>query len=143
VAEDLAGYSRIYHETPSEVVLRFDWKDGYRVEGTQAVARSKDRLAVTKTLLPRTPPGFVIEDLLNRWPSNGIPRPGSKTLSSDLESAIKEGRVLKTGEGRRAILVGTIGQPSLQNPLWSSSVHPYRMSREKANTRHQWQGGLR
>ena len=96
----LTTYSR-FDETPVEVVLEFNREHGYTVVGTKADARAEDRTGAVMDLLPDTPPGATVEELLKRWPAEGVPQPGKRTLSGDLNAAVAKGIVHKVGSGKK------------------------------------------
>lgn len=96
----LTAYSR-FDETPGEVVLAFDRELGYSVVGTKADARAEDRTGTVMELLPDAPPGATVEELLERWPAEGVPRPGKQTLRGDLNAEFAKETVHRTGSGKK------------------------------------------
>jgi len=96
----LTGYSRS-HETPRELVVDFDVVGGYSAVGSKSKARTQDRSAVLRQILPETRPGATVDELRARWPTHGPVRPGVRTLRRDLEEMRLVGQACRTGTGRR------------------------------------------
>jgi hypothetical protein len=96
----LTTYRR-FDETPAELVIEYHPDAGYRPVGTRAEAKTSDRLTVVVGLLGG-PPGTTVDDLLQDWPHDSdIARPGERTLRRDLDAAFQQGRVGRSGTGRR------------------------------------------
>ncbi len=88
-------YSR---EEPFEVVADFDGRS-YIALGAQADVRRGDRLEALLSVLPHEPPGLTAEEVRERWPVQ--PRPAPNTIRDDLLYLLGQGRVVRTGEGRK------------------------------------------
>ncbi len=92
----LKGLGR-FDETPSEVVVELG-EDGYRTVGTTGEAKRSDRLQFIEEILTdgesKTP-----EQVREVWPENGVPRPGLRTVRSDLEAGLVDERWIKEGKG--------------------------------------------
>jgi len=97
----LTAYSR-FEETPGEIVLSFDRGHGYNAVGTKSEARADDRIAQELDLLPTAAPGLTVDELLDKWPKEGLPRPSSRTALSDLSGLAQRNRIGKTGKGVRS-----------------------------------------
>lgn len=95
----LQGLSR-FDETPHEVVL--DLRDsGYVLLGTKADADQRDRFHVTQTLLRDSEGRLTVEEILQRWPEGGVPKPGKRTISTDLQAGVAARQWNKDGTGHK------------------------------------------
>lgn len=95
----LTTYTRL--DTIPETVINWAKDRGYFVEGSKAETSRHDRVLAARQLLPSEPPGLTIEEILSNWPTNGIPKPGERTLREDLTHATEQKLVERTGEGVR------------------------------------------
>lgn len=97
----LSGFSR-YEATPSELILSFDPKHGYRAAGTKAEITTQDRIEVVREILCGEA-ALTVEELRRLWPDGEVPKPGSRTLKEDLDQAVEEEPtwLVRVGEGVR------------------------------------------
>jgi hypothetical protein len=129
----LTAYSR-FEETPAEIVLEFRRESGYEVVGSKVDARAADRLAIAMDLLPRTPPGATPKQLMERWPVEGPPRPGKRTLEGDLAAAVARG-IHRTGTGKRNDPFRYLLADDPNGPnTFLASLPPYTPSLRETNT---------
>jgi hypothetical protein len=95
----LTAYSR-FDETAPEVVIELAADGRYRTCGSSSEAKREDRLAVILGLLTADAPGLTVGEILERWPEGDYiaPKPGTRTLETDLKSAHG---VVRSGAGTR------------------------------------------
>jgi hypothetical protein len=95
----LQAFSR-FTDTPAEVVLDYAPDEGYTVVGTKADATAADRAKVIRALLGQGPKANRVEELLEQWPKDAeTPKPGERTLRSDLNALCERGELSRTGSG--------------------------------------------
>jgi hypothetical protein len=80
----LEAFSR-FDETPTEEVIELT-DDGYAGVGQKSDAKRGDRSIVIREILDAHPDGLTTKDLRDKWPQDGIPKPGESTLAADLEA---------------------------------------------------------
>lgn len=89
-----------FDETPPETVIEL--RDGHYVALGDKVAASRYELVtVIQEVLPNSPPGLLIDDILDKWPSNGIPKPGKSRLRTVLNDGFTQGKWQREGKGRK------------------------------------------
>ncbi len=93
----IKGYSR-RKETPREVVIELIG-DNYKLLGTKSETKATERLDTLLSQLPVTEPGATGDEMKDGWPSE--PRPGIRTLKEDLETLHREGKIKRTGAGKK------------------------------------------
>lgn len=95
----LTTYSR-YEESPPELVLELA-AEGYVVVGTKGEATRADRHKVILAELLSKPPGSTAKEVRENWCTDGVPKPGLRTLEGDLNFLLKEGQIKREGEGKK------------------------------------------
>lgn len=93
----LTAYSR-YDDTPSELVLDYDPKSGYRVVGTKQDSAVSDRLDVVCQILA-VQPFLTVREILEAWPTGDVVCPGHRTLTGDLDDGGDAAGIERTGKG--------------------------------------------
>ena len=96
----LWGFSR-HPDTPARLVIELS-ADGtdYAALGDFVTLEQTDRWPVLMGVLEDAPKKLTRRDILTRWPADHA-KPGDVTLWRWLERAVKDGRVLVMGSGRR------------------------------------------
>ncbi len=107
----LSNYGR-WDEAPPEIVIELT-DEGYKTIGTKSESSRSDRLQVVAEILSNPIPSLEgssvpetnvngalrVEHILERWGSREIPKPGKRTLLSDLEYGVEAGMLMRAGEG--------------------------------------------
>ena len=93
----LRAYSR-FDETPPEAVLELT-DAGYAIVGDKAEVRQSDRLGIIGGIVASDAAALTADEVLERWPSE--PKPGGRTVLSDLNAGAEGGRWARTGTGRK------------------------------------------
>ena len=92
----LTAYSR-FDETPRELVIELK-ADGYATLGTKADTNQTDRLKAIRTILPANGKAMTADAILDAWPDD-VTRPSKRTLRYDLERAVTDLEIHRTGTG--------------------------------------------
>ncbi len=95
----LTAYSR-FDDTPGELVLELT-EDGYRIIGTGQDASRDDRRRVIEGMLPIEAPGWTWDEVRDHWPTNGVPKPGERTIREDLVTGAQAAQWKQAGAGVR------------------------------------------
>jgi hypothetical protein len=124
----LTAYSR-YDETPGELVIKYDPASGYEAVGTKADASSADRMVWEMTVLPAHPPGITPAEVRRSWPEDAeVPKPSERTLRRDLERAVDDGALKRSGDGEKGspyrYIARRLPMAAAAIPFLDSS-HPY------------------
>ncbi|MEE9128546.1 MAG: AAA family ATPase [Phycisphaerales bacterium] len=89
-----------FDETPPETVIEL--RDGRYVGiGDHAAASREELVTVVQKLLPASPPGRSFKEIADKWPSNGIPKPGKSRLAEVLKDGFAQGKWQREGKGRK------------------------------------------
>ena len=89
-----------FDETPAETVIEL--RDGNYVAIGDHAATSRDELAtVISELLPASLPGLKIEEIADKWPSDGVMKPGDSRLRTVLNEGFDQGKWQREGTGRK------------------------------------------
>jgi len=95
----LTAYSR-FDETPTGVVIELA-EGGYRTVGGKSEAKRDDRLSVIAGVLLPDPPGMTVDDIRDGWPLGEAPKPGRRTVQTDLKEGAGKGLWIASGHGSR------------------------------------------
>ncbi|MCC6677884.1 MAG: AAA family ATPase [Phycisphaerales bacterium] len=93
----LKTHSRFEESMPESVIELTD--AGYLVVGDKIQVKQGDRAAVIAGILPEEGSGLTPEEVLDRWTTE--PRPGLRSVETDLAAGASGGRWVKTGGGKR------------------------------------------
>ena len=96
----LTAYSR-FEETPSQVVIEL-MDTGFVTLGAKSTAQRQDRCKVLTGLLPSSPPGLTVSEILESWEGEAIAKPGLRTVQKDLNQAVEDGWAMSGGDGKKS-----------------------------------------
>lgn len=121
----LVTYSR-YDESPPELVIRLDTQTNrYVPEGTRSDATAHDRKRyMLKEILGKSAPGATADRIWEKWAEDGeIPRPGKRTVETDLAALVDSNQAIRIGEGKKGSAYRYYASPDSIRAS-SGYVHP-------------------
>lgn len=96
----IASYSR-YEDTPKELVLEWERGAGYKAVGTKYDVKMGERKDMLVEMLPWTPPGKSVDELIEEWPNEDV-TPSKRTLERDLHKIFSAGELERVGKGQKS-----------------------------------------
>jgi hypothetical protein len=95
----LSGWGR-WDDTPAELVIELNEDgSGYVAEGNRAEVRTRDLAAILNEIIPQSPPGKTVKELLEAWP--GDHGPDKTAFGKALKAGVESGCWARAGEGKK------------------------------------------